>query len=129
MNRVGRTRGTSGFTIVELLVIIVVIGILVGITAISYRSYQTQSAQSVLETDLNRASAELERYRADRGGYPLTANVSAVNNGQGLSQSEGTTLQYTSNGSTFCIMAVADRQGVSAMFIRSGNDSIQTGTC
>jgi prepilin-type N-terminal cleavage/methylation domain-containing protein len=63
---------TSGFTIVELLIVIVVIGILAAITIVAYNGVQDRALVSTLKSDLANASKQMELANADTGSYPTS---------------------------------------------------------
>jgi prepilin-type N-terminal cleavage/methylation domain-containing protein len=63
-------KSTSGFTIVELLVVIVVIGILAAITIVSYNGVQQRARVAVAQADLGNMANYLELFKADNGTYP-----------------------------------------------------------
>jgi len=63
-------KATSGFTIVELLIVIVVIGILAAITIVAYNGIQQRGRDSRMYNDLSNASKQLEVYNIDNGSYP-----------------------------------------------------------
>ena len=69
-------RRSSGFTIVELLVVIVVIGILAAITVVSYTGISGRAKVAALQSDLSNAATQLKAFQATdaSGNYP-TANV------------------------------------------------------
>lgn len=96
-------RKQTGFTIVELLIVIVVIGILAAITIVAYNGIQNRALVTRVSTDLSGASKLLAFHEADKGSYPAT--LAETNNSQGVKASTGTTYQYTSNGSTYCLTA------------------------
>ena len=60
----------KGFTIIELLVVMVVIGILVTITVVSYSGLQQRSRDSERTSDITQMKIALEKYHADKSGYP-----------------------------------------------------------
>jgi prepilin-type N-terminal cleavage/methylation domain-containing protein len=93
----------TGFTIVELLIVIVVIGILAAITIVAYNGIQTRARIAALGTDLSGANKLLAFHYADVGSYPAT--LAETNNNQGIKASSGTTYQYTTTGSTYCLTA------------------------
>jgi len=74
-------KSTSGFTIVELLIVIVVIGVLAAITTVSYNGIQARaknvSIQSAAKQSLNLISA----YIASNSNYPYTGSSSCVSEG------------------------------------------------
>lgn len=93
----------KGFTIVELLIVIVVIGILAAITIVAYNGIQNRALVTRVSTDLSGAAKQLAVHEVDAGNYPAT--LAATNSNQGIKASTGTTYQYTSNGSTYCLTA------------------------
>jgi len=80
-------KATSGFTIVELLVVIAVIGILTAISTISYHKIQTNARDSERSSKINIISEALEKYYDKNGEYPscakMTESASAVSTNLG----------------------------------------------
>lgn len=91
----------TGFTIVELLIVIVVIAILAIISIVAYNGVQTRAHLSTLKGDLANAARKMATDNATSGRYATTAGE--VDNNNGLPASTGTTYQYTSTLSTYCI--------------------------
>jgi prepilin-type N-terminal cleavage/methylation domain-containing protein len=115
-------RSSSGFTIIELLVVIVIIGILATISVVSFNGIQQRAAGTVLMSDLKNASAQLEIAKlVNNEQYQATTS--------GLTVSAGTTFEYTSTGSTYCLSATSDRNGVPGYNVSSSNLSVVTGLC
>lgn len=71
-------KSTSGFTIVELLIVIVIIAVLAAITLIAYNSIKTRANTSAVVSDLKAASKKLLIYKIDNGTYPAGANGGAI---------------------------------------------------
>lgn len=92
---------TSGFTIVELLIVIVIIGILAAITIVAYNGIQQRAKTSTVMADLANSAKKMSLDNVNNGSYAATA--SAVDSGKGLPTSAGTTYAYHSTGSTYCI--------------------------
>ena len=61
---------TSGFTIVELLVVIVVLAILATITIVAYNGIQARARDSLRTSEINTIQKALALYRIDNGSYP-----------------------------------------------------------
>jgi prepilin-type N-terminal cleavage/methylation domain-containing protein len=94
------TKKTSGFTIVELLIVIVVIGILAAITIVAYNGVQNKAKSSAGQAAANGAVKKSELFNADPAntGYPvLSANLTGA--------ASSTTYAYT--GATFLPAATA----------------------
>lgn len=63
-------RKSTGFTIVELLIVIVVIGILAAITIVAYNGVQAKARDSARIAKVKSISKAIELYHADNGRYP-----------------------------------------------------------
>lgn len=118
---------SSGFTIVELLVVIVVIGILAAIVVVAYNGIQQRAAVAALKVDLKNASTRLELDYVADGVYPATTNL--ANGGKGLSVSPGTSYQYTTTAQSYCLSATSPKAGSSAANISSDRGSVEDGVC
>ena len=76
---------TSGFTIVELLIVIVVIGILAAITIVAFNGVQNRAKASALQSTVSQLAKRLESAKVvdSNSGYPATlaaANITAAPN-------------------------------------------------
>ena len=83
---------TSGFTLVELLIVISIIGILAGIGLASFNSAQAKSRDTKRKTDLQQVGNALELYYNDKGQYPAPA---ADNSGNFMGCGAGAVLECT----------------------------------
>lgn len=63
-------KSTSGFTIVELLVVIVVIALLAAISIVAFSGVQQRARDTQRKSDLAAIQKVLAIYYADKGGYP-----------------------------------------------------------
>ncbi len=70
-------KSTSGFTIVELLIVIVVIAILATISVVAYRGIQDRAIASAVRSDLANFAKKIELARVDTndGLYPTALTV------------------------------------------------------
>lgn len=65
---------STGFTIVELLIVVVVIAILAAITVVAYTNFQNRAYDSAVQSDLAAIAKKLEVARVDLGHYPQSAS-------------------------------------------------------
>ena len=72
-------RHTSGFTIVELLIVVVVIAILAAITIVAYNGIQNRAYNASVSNDISGYKKKLEMYKIENGHYPqTTAELSSI---------------------------------------------------
>lgn len=78
-------KSSSGFTIVELLIVIVVIAILAAITIVAYNGIQSRARDAQRAQDVKTIAKALELYYIDKGAYPnyynYTPGSTAINSG------------------------------------------------
>ena len=75
---------TSGFTIVELLIVIVVIAILAAVAIVSYNGIKQRSRDAVRKQDLQSLAKALSLHNVDKGNYITTGSGCGLgNNGEG----------------------------------------------
>lgn len=70
-----KTKLSSGFTIVELLVVIVVIAILAAISIVSYSGIQQRAAASAIASDLKTNMTRIHLYQSDNGRLPTNPEL------------------------------------------------------
>lgn len=116
----------KGFTIVELLIVIVVIAILAVISIVMYNGIQVKAAETSLQSALRQASVQIGIDQTKNDTYPLTKG--AIDSGRGLQESGGVTFYYDSDGTTYCLTAASDRDGVKPFHIENGG-AIVEGAC
>lgn len=63
---------TTGFTLVELLIVIVVIAILASISVVAYTGIQNRTYDSVVQGDLRQMGQIISMYRTEQDAYPST---------------------------------------------------------
>lgn len=66
----GVTNRTSGFTIVELLIVIVVIGILAAIIIVAYNGVVGRANDTAVQSDLKNLSDKISLFSVDNSKYP-----------------------------------------------------------
>jgi prepilin-type N-terminal cleavage/methylation domain-containing protein len=114
-----RKHKTNGFTIVELLIVVVVIAILAAITIVSYNGITNRAKATAAQSLVSQIAKKISVYSVDNNGqYPASLAVAGITNTDGL--------QYTSNGSSFCVTGTT--QNVS-YFASSTSPSPTAGAC
>lgn len=122
-----QARRSSGFTIVELLIVVVVIGILATITIVSYTGIQSRAREAQMKSNLANVYTQLSVDKVYNGAYPVS--LAAADNGKGITAESGASYQYTydnvASPPTFCVTYV---KGSAAYFINESGQS-ESGTC
>lgn len=126
LSRYCNQKNSSGFTIIELLVVIIVLGILAGIVIVLYGNVTSQARDTALQSDLQTAQSQLDAIRIRTSTYP--ASESEINNGSGLSESEGNTLTYEQKPYGYCISA-SNPKASSPFRYRTLEKRISQGDC
>src|SRR4051812_43388880 len=70
-----RLRRTSGFTLIELMIVMVLIVILAGIGLAVYGNSVTRAKEATLKEDLFRMRDSIDQYYADKNKYPPTLSA------------------------------------------------------
>ncbi len=120
-----RRQTTSGFTIVEVIVIISVLAILVGITYFFVGDWRSRAATNEVKSDLNGAASALENVRNFGSGYPaaLTDDI--------FKSTNTVTLDYTRRGDgSYCLNATSQVRTNVKWYVDSRTDKQPaSGTC
>lgn len=116
---------SSGFTIIELLVVIVVIAILAAITIVAYSGITTKAIEATMKSDLQSAASILGLDNANEGSYPSVA--ADANQGKGLQTTAGNSLSYAKTTAGFCVVISNPR--LASTFYTTEAGAIASGTC
>lgn len=106
------TRKTSGFTIVELLIVVVVIGILAAIVIVAYNGITSSANDSAVQNDLRQSYSKAQQFYVTNGYLP----TSQAEIDQNLVATKGS----YGGGDNFYIYCRADN-GVAAIVGRSSS--------
>lgn len=113
-------KSTSGFTIVELLIVIVVIAILATIGIVAYNGIQNRARESLLKSALANAGKWMHSQNALNGSYPTSLS--------GFQGQSGVALSLSSTANGFCINGEM-LSGSPLAFRNESNSGIQEGFC
>ncbi len=73
LNPTKRVRDSSGFTLVEIMLVVIVIGILAAMVVPRLAGRSDQAREAAARTDINaNMAAALDLFEMDTGGYPTT---------------------------------------------------------
>jgi prepilin-type N-terminal cleavage/methylation domain-containing protein len=117
-----KSRKSSGFTIVELLIVIVVIGILAAITIVAYNGIQQRARMSSATSALSQAAKKIAVYQVDNPGQAPPALSDA-----GVYDGGGVIYKYTAaaNG-IYCVTASV---GITSYKITNTSSTPSQGIC
>ena len=107
-------KNTSGFTIVELLIVIVVIGILAAITIVAYNGIQARAKNSAVQSVAATVVKKAELYNTEIGYYPL---------GMSALTGAASTDSYKINDAVYVGTLTNDRPTNSVVFYICGSGS------
>lgn len=93
-------KSTSGFTIVELLIVIVVIGILAAITIVAYNGIQNRAYDTTVQSDLSAIAKKITTESADTGAYPMPTAAMNIKISKSAYQITQNNLYYCRNTAT-----------------------------
>ena len=91
---VAMKKSTTGFTIVELLIVIVVIGILAAITIVAFSGIQQRARDSDRKSDISNLVKAMSLWSIQESKTPLETNAGYNNTGQGWVYAAGTLCRY-----------------------------------
>lgn len=117
------TTHSSGFTIVELIVVIVIIAILATITIVAYTGIQQRASVAAMSSNLKNIVNIFEIYKIENGNYPTDiSSTVAKSNSNIILQSAN------ANANNFCVNAY-HKTNPSLLMSWSSNSGLQNGLC
>ncbi len=120
MYKMKRRADTSGFTIVELLIVVVVIAILAAITIVAYNGINQRANDSSVKNIVSQAFKKVETYKTTDDTYP--ADLLAA----GVPTASGVTFDFRTYGYGACVSAT---KGTSIFHVSTDNPGATYGTC
>lgn len=108
-------RKTTGFTIVELLIVVVVIGILAAIVIVAYNGITNSARASAIQSDLASAKKRIELYKVENGTYPTSTTQLSVAN----IKASKSVYDTTQNNFYYCYNTVTDEFAIGARTVSS----------
>jgi type II secretion system protein G len=111
-----RRRSTTGFTLIELMVVLAIIGLLVSIVAPHYSGRVTRAEETVLRQDLLLMRDALDKHFADAGQYPASLQDLVTKRYLRSVPSD----PITQSNATWVLVPPADRQQGGVYDVRSG---------
>jgi prepilin-type N-terminal cleavage/methylation domain-containing protein len=115
-------KSTSGFTIVELLIVIVVIGILAAITIVAYNGIQNRAHDTAIASDLRNFAGKAGEFNAINGRYPqnytdlITMPVKATKSAYDLNSATGFNIAFCSASATQFAITTLSKSGKKFMY-------------
>lgn len=111
-------RKSSGFTIVELLIVIVVIGILAAITIVAYNGIQNRGKNASAQSAAVTVAKKLEAFNATTGAYPVFNTIGNI-----------TTQLATQNESTLTGSGLTIQPVAASISGTNGTNTVQVLLC
>ncbi len=121
---------TSGFTIVELLIVIVVIAILAAISVVAYTGIQDRAIASAVKSDLANFAKKIEIAKIDSsdGGYPAVPTASmGIKTTKNMYQTDGRSNWYYCATSDHTEYALGVIDSKNRQYFQSSIDGLSEG--
>lgn len=119
---------TTGFTIVELLIVIIVIAILATITVVAYNGIQKRAAATAMQSELTQVKKAAEVDKPHFGGYPADFPEDTQN---AVNQNDTIISHYyqRSSGQGFCADSYSTKHTDLQFHVDNTTDTVQEGLC
>jgi type II secretion system protein G len=100
---------SSGFTLIELIIVMAIMGLLIGVTASSFQTSRIKGKDAKRKSDLKQIGNALEGYLSDHGRYPTaSANKIVACGGSGTSTCDWGSAFTDENGTVYMAQIPAD---------------------
>lgn len=124
-----RRGGTSGFTLIELIIVVAIIGILATIAVPAMKTAPQRAREAALKEDLFTLRSSIDQFHGDRARYPTSIEEMV-----GLGYLRGIPVDPTTNSAETWVVEYAEpseqdderegAEGQGIIDIRSGSDGI-----
>ena len=134
INRLRTKKQDEGFTLIELLVVVVIIGVLVAIAVPVYLNYRQGAADKSAQSDVRGAVSAVEQFYTNNSNkYPtdiaattgtdgkVTLTRGAGSTESSVNLSDGTTLQFKNNTTTYVICATNSNGTTGKVYVYNSN--------
>jgi prepilin-type N-terminal cleavage/methylation domain-containing protein len=121
------SKKSSGFTIVELLIVVVVIAILAAITIVSFNGVTKRANESSVQSSIRQIANQIDLYRIENGTYP--PSLATLNVNQALYGNSKMKWAYTTSADSYCLSGNTSESSGLTYHVSNITGSVEPGIC